>query len=233
MSEPTKRTKKRRAALVKEYVATARTLKRIGEATLDKWNKAVETAQTYFRTEAFEKSYASRQAGAKQIVKALRPPAFDFDRDGWNTFYSVRSLGHLDERQRDKVWKQQKRLKTALRKVVTEGENALPQVVDRGGKLHVGGAGLNTVSKILAAISPDHWPVYNSRVAEALAEFGYKPPHGAGVAGKYLAYRNAMKEFIDACQSNDYGKIDALALDAFFYMRSRLKQRKAPLTDSR
>jgi hypothetical protein len=135
-----------------------------------------------------------------------------------------RLLGHLDERQRDKVWKQQKRLKDALRAVVTDGENVLPQVVDRGGKLHVGGVGMNTVSNILAAISPDEWPVYNSRVAYSLTRFGYQSPRGAGVAGKYLAYRNAMRKFVDACQSKGYAKIDALALDAFFYEQSKLSK---------
>jgi len=47
---------------------------------------------------------------------------------------------------------------------------------------------------------------------------------GAGVAGKYLAYRNAMKKFVEACQPNGSGRIDALALDAFFYMRSKLSE---------
>lgn len=219
-----KKNRKKRAALTKEHAATSKKLKLVGEATMDSWNEAVKAAQSYFRTEAFKKSYASRQAGAKRIVAALRAPVFDFGRDGWREFYSIGSLGKLDERYRDKVWKHQKRLKNALRKLVTEGEGALPRVVEGGGDLHVGGVGLNTISKILAAITPEQWPVYNSPVAKALAEFGYRPPRGAGVAGKYLAYRNAMKKFVEACQPNGSGRIDALALDAFFYMRSKLSE---------
>ncbi len=144
MYEPAyKRNKKRRAALDKEHAATAKKLKLIGEATMGRWNEAVKMAQTYFSSAAFQNNRASRQALAKQIVEALRAPAFDFDRDGWNKFYSVSFLGRLDPRHRDKVWKQQKRLKTALRKLVAEGESVLPRVVDKGGDLHVSGAGLN------------------------------------------------------------------------------------------
>jgi HKD family nuclease len=214
--------KKKNADLKFAHAATTKKLQRVAEATMDEWNEAVKAAKTYFLTKSFEKSYALNQAGAQQIVKALHAPTFDFDRSGWIEFYSIKYLGHLDERQRDKVWKQQKRLKAALRAVVTGDENALTEVVDREGKLHVGGVGLNTVSKILAAISPDEWPVYNSRVAKALMRFGYQSPRGAGAAGKYLAYRNAMRKFVDACQSKDYAKIDALALDAFFYEQSKL-----------
>ena len=133
-------------------------------------------------------------------------------------------MGQLDERYRDKVWTKQRTLKIALRNLATRPEATPPRVLNPTGDLHVLGAGLNTFSKVLAAQEPDKWPVYNSRVASALEAFGYKHPYGAAPADKYLAYRNAMRKFAEACGDDRSGRPDALALDAFFYMRSKLQK---------
>ena len=64
-------------------------------------------------------------------------------------------------------------------------------------------------------------PVYNSRVAKTIADFGYKAPHGVGADGRYIAFRNTMKRFMDACKRRGLSHVDAISLDAFFYDRSR------------
>ena len=69
------------------------------------------------------------------------------------------------------------------------------------------------------------YPVYNGRVSLALAGFGYRHPRGASPADKYIAYRNAMRKFAEACGTNGT-KPDVLALDAFFLMRSKLSEKK-------
>ena len=73
------------------------------------------------------------------------------------------------------------------------------------------GFGVATVSKILASHDPKTWPVYNNRVAAVLDDFGYKAERGAGPAGRYLAYKKAMADFMADCKAKD-----TLALDAFF-----------------
>jgi len=80
---------------------------------------------------------------------------------------------------------------------------------------------VNTVSKILAARFPNEWPVYNSRVAEVLVDFGYTAPRGAGLDGRYIAFRNTMKKFMAACKERGLPHVDAISLDAFFYDRSK------------
>jgi hypothetical protein len=111
--------------------------------------------------------------------------------------------------------------------LVIDGEVVLPGTLNSDGNLHVPGAGLNTISKILAAYAPDKWPVYNSRAALALADFGYKHPHRATTADKYVAYRNIMQKFAEACAEKGLAKPDALALDSFIFMRSQQIKKKA------
>lgn len=222
-----KKNKDKRTALAKRDAETGTRLKAVAEATMASLDEAVKAATRYFATNKFEISYGKRKAGAREIKKALNAPAFDFNKFGWHQFYTIPELGQLDERYRDKVWKHQKRLKNALRKLVADGEVALPSVLNSDGNLHVLGAGLNTISKILAAYAPGKWPVYNSRAALALADFGYKHPHGATTADKYLAYRNIMQKFAEACAEKGLAKPDALALDSFIFMRSQQIKKKA------
>lgn len=222
-----KRNKDRRTFLTKRDVETGKKLKVASEATMARWNEAITTAKKYFATKDFETNYAKREAGADEINKVLSAPDFDFDKNGWYQFYKIGSLGQLDERSRDKIWKKQKRFKEGLRKLAIDNESALSTVLNQDGVLHVPGAGLNTISKILAAYARDKWPVYNSRVAVALADFGYKHPHRATTADKYVAYRNLMQKFAEACAENGKAKPNALALDAFFYMRSEQVKKKA------
>lgn len=181
----------------------------------------LKAATRYFATSKFEISYAKRKAGANEIKKVLNAPSFNFDEFGWHQFYTIPELGQLDERYRDKVWKHQKRLKNALRKLVADGEVALPSVLNSNGNLHVLGAGLNTISKILAAHAPEQWPVYNTRVALVLADFGYKHPYGATTAGKYVAYRNMMQKFAEACAERGFANHrEAIAAIDFFAVPS-------------
>ena len=220
-----KKNKDKRDALRKQDAETGKKLKSAAEGTVAEWKTAVKAAQWYFTTTRFKESYGKRKTGAEQILIALNAPSFDFDRDGLHAFFRIRPLGFLDPRYRDKLWKLQRRFKKALKAIATNPESALPRVLNPDGDLHVPGAGLNTITKILAALYPLEWPVYNGRVSTALAGFGYKHPRGASPADKYLAYRNTMKRFAEACGANGT-KPDALALDAFFLMRSTLETKR-------
>jgi hypothetical protein len=213
--------KAKRAALEKLQNATHSKLKSVGQASLANWNGVLAKAEKYFRSPSFNKSYSEREKAAKRILELLRAPDFDFDRDGWNEFFSVRPLGRLDERYRDKLFSQQRKLRQALKALLEQPEKAIPMVLGRGGRLRVKGFGQNTVSKILAAHAPNDWPVYNSPVADALESFGYLPPKGADAASRYLAYRNTMKRFMAALKQRGCRTVDAWSLDAFFYKKSK------------
>ena len=220
-----KKNRDKRIALVKRDAETGKKLKAAGEATMASWQDATKAAKKYFASKGFPRSYKDRQDGAKRIKDVLNAPEFNFDKFGWHLFYTVAPLGQLDERYRDRVWKNQQRLKKALRQLAKNPESALPRVLNRDGDLHVPGAGLNTISKILASLFPKDWPVYNGRVPLALAKFGYRHPRCATTAEKYLAYRNIMKRFAEACGTNGT-RPDVLALDAFILMRSKLSDKK-------
>lgn len=220
-----KKNKDKRIVLSKRDAETGEKLKAAAEATMASWEEAIKAAKKYFASKSFPGSYKDRQDGAKRIKNVLKAPDFDFDKFGWHQFYTVAPLGQLDERYRDKVWKKHVRLKKALKELVTNPESGLPRVLNPDGDLHVPGAGLNTISKILAALFPNEWPVYNGRASTALAGFGYKHPRGASPAEKYLAYRNIMKKFTEACRTNGTAP-DALALDAFILMRSKVSEKK-------
>jgi HKD family nuclease len=219
------RNKDKRIALTKRDAETGKKLKAAAEATMASWEEAVKAARKYFATTQFTVSYRKRQVGADEIGHALNAPSFDFDKNGLNAFFRIGPLGKLDPRSRDTLWRHRNRLKKALKQLAANPKAALPRVLNPDGDLHVPGAGLNTITKILAALFPQEWPVYNRRVSVALAGFGYKHPRGASPAEKYIAYRDVMRRFAGACGTKST-KPDALALDAFFLMRSRRVEKK-------
>lgn len=216
-----KKAKKQAAALAKEQKKTEEKLKDIGESSFAKWNRALQLAETYFRDDKFNAKYTRRRKSVRRMLRFLNPPTFDFDGTGWFNFYQQTVLGALDSRSRDKVFKKRPRLRKALLELVSSPEEALRGILGRKGKLRINGFGENTVSKVLAATFPSDWPVYNSRVAKVLEDFGYKSPRGAGRDGRYIAFRNAMQKFMTACKERGLSHVDAISLDAFFFDRSK------------
>jgi HKD family nuclease len=215
-----KKAKKREAELAREQKKTEAKLKDIGEASFAKWNRALELAETYFHDKDFNAKYTKRKKSVKRMLKYLNPPTFDFDQHNWFMFYQQTVLGALDSRSRDKVFKAKVRLRNALLGMASNPELAILDVLARKGRFQIKGLGINTVSKILAALHPSDWPVYNKRVATVLADFGYKAPRGVGRDGRYIAFRNAMQRFMTACKERGLSHVDAISLDAFFYDRS-------------
>ena len=213
--------KEKRAELEKAQKRTDKKLKAAGEASMAAWDKALDMAEGYFRSDSFKKRYLSHLEASRLLLKHLDAPKFEFDRNGWDSFYGVAELGKLDKRYRDPVFKAGNRLRQALRELVKNPVATIPTVLRSKGPLRIKGLGVNTVSKILAASHPSEWPVYNSRVAKTIADFGYKAPHGVGADGRYIAFRNTMKRFMDACKRRGLSHVDAISLDAFFYDRSR------------
>jgi HKD family nuclease len=215
------KTKAARSGLEKAQKITERKLKEVGDASMLAWDRALDLAEAYFRNADFDKRYASHVAASKQLLKHLDAPRFDFDRIGWQAFYEVGELGRLDMRYRDKVFKSANRLKQALSELVSSPSGTIPKLLSHRGQFRIKGFGVNTLSKILASYYPREWPVYNSRVARALTDFGYKAPKGVGPDGRYIAFRNSMKKFMSACESRGLRHVDAISLDAFFYDRSK------------
>jgi hypothetical protein len=213
--------KDQRAELEKAQKRTDKKLRAVGDAPMASWDRALKTAEAYFRSDTFEKRYLAHVEASNRLLKHLHAPSFEFDRSGWDSFYEVPELGRLDPRYRDKVFKADNRLRQALRELVKNPVEAIPTMLRSKGRLRIKGLGVNTLSKILAASHPSEWPVYNSRVAKTLADFGYKAPYGVGADGRYIAFRNTMKRFMDACKSRGLSHVDAISLDAFFYDRSR------------
>lgn len=212
-----KQNHKRRTELQENQQRAVKELEAIGRAEMGKWNNAVNAAVQYFREPRFKSEYAARQAAAPRILKALDSPDFNFRRSGFDTFYKIGELGQLDYRWKDRVFRKARRLKQGLRRLIASPESTLPDVLEKKGNHYVPGVRLNFISKVLAAYAPQTWPVFNNKIAKALRSFQYQAAHRTGVAAKYLAYRDLMKEFAEACKTQGYSSIDALALDAFFY----------------
>jgi hypothetical protein len=216
-----KKAKKQAEALEKHQNETEDKIAKIGEASLANWNHALRLAEAYFGGESFEADYVKRKRSVREMLQYLNPPTFKFDERAWRGFYQKTVLGALDSRYRDKVFNSKQRLRNALVEMADNPERAIPEVLGWDGKHRIIGFGVNTVSKILAAKFPNEWPVYNSRVAEVLVDFGYTAPRGAGLDGRYIAFRNTMKKFMAACKELGLPHVDAISLDAFFYDRSK------------
>jgi HKD family nuclease len=186
------------------------------------WDEALRKAKKYFSSAGFRnKDYPSRRRGAADILKALEYPGFKFDSLGFKEFFSIPALGRLSHFNRDKIFRSVSRIKHGLQVLVTRaGEAELASVLNTTGLYYVPGFRLNAVTKFLAAYDPQTWHLFNKRVERVLEDFGYPKPRGFDTAQRYLAYNRAMEKFIDACQKEGCGELDALALDAFFLKRS-------------
>jgi hypothetical protein len=220
-----KQNRKRRTELQENQQRAVKELEAIGRAEMRKWNNAVNAAVQYFKGPKFKSASAARQNAAPRILKALDSPDFNFRRSGFDTFYKIGELGQLDYRWKDRVFRNARRLKQGLRRLIASPESTLPDVLEKKGNHYVPGVRLNFISKVLAAYAPQTWPVFNNKIAKALRSFQYQAAHRTGVAAKYLAYRDLMKEFAEACKTQGCSSIDALALDAFFYHWARQLQK--------
>jgi hypothetical protein len=223
------RAKKQLAALAQQQKKTEEKLKVIGEASFAKWSRALKLADAFFHDKDFKAKYAKRVSSSNQMLGHLNVPKFDFDKSGWGSFYEEKVLGKLNPLNRDSVFKTGSRLRNALRLLIQDSHATIPAVLGKKGKLRISGFAENTVSKILAANYPSEWFVYNSRAATVLADFGYKAPRGAGRDGRYIAFCNVMKKFMNACKERGLSNVDAISLDAFFVHRSVSLKRKQKL----
>ncbi len=190
------------------------------------WEKALKEAKKYFASQKFrDEDYPSRKRGAADILKALKYPEFTFDRQGFKKFFEIGALGWLIPIKRDRIFRSATRIKNGLRALVAGGEAKLSSVLNEDGKFYVPGFRLNAVTKFLAAYDPKKWPLFNNRVQRVLDDFGYSKPRGFSATEHYLAYREAMERFMDACEDG-HGELDALALDCFFLHLSKDIEKK-------
>jgi HKD family nuclease len=211
--------RRRMKVIEKDQERVRREMVTADKAIIRGWASLVAEVKAYFRTVRFKEDYESRKEGARRILERLQyKNDFKFDRDGWNAFYKILELGRL-RGHREQVFAKKKTLRKALQRLKAEGERAVPSVLDKNGELHIPGLGIATISKIMASHGRRTWPVYNQRVAARLREYGYESPRGAGPAEKYLVYRRAMHDLMEACAAEDM-----LALDAFVVFRRRAKQ---------
>jgi len=184
-----------------------------------KWDLAVRKAKAFFATYNSEERSKAKQRAA-EIQNALGYPQFDFDRKGLDRFYKTGFLGKLRQGLKPKIWAGRKRFQEGLRALIADPESMLKELLEPDGKFKVQGASINTVSKILATHDPSLWPGFNNRVREVWRDFGYKAPRGATTTASYLAYRDLMKKFRLACETEGCKDVDTFALDAFILDRS-------------
>jgi hypothetical protein len=196
-----------------------REIREHADAVMIRWDAAVSQARRYFKGAGFRRDWNGEwRSGASQIRRTLHAPSFNFSKEEWREFYSILPFGHLIALNRDKAFRQRRRLQAGLRQLAPLFDEdivevpRLDAVLEPDGKFYVSGVGLNVVSKVLAVHSPNRWPVYNGAVKTALSRFGYSPPRGASAGAKYLSFARLMRKF-----RRETGAPSLLALDPFFY----------------
>jgi len=174
--------------------------------------EAIRKAKRYFQSRDWREDRTIWYPGARRIRNSLRYPRFDFDRSGWDGFYRERTMGHLIEVHKNKVFRKRRRLQMALRHLVNENmpvEKRLQEILE-GPRYRIEGFGLNSVLKILCAHRPERWPVYNGAVQEAFDQLGFSSKVHSNGEG-YERFAHGMAEFAKMS-----GAPDMIALDAFF-----------------
>lgn len=184
------------------------------EITFRKRSEAIAAAKEYFSSPPFVEKKTKRSSIIPTIRSLLDFETFNFDVAAWTRFYKKAGLGKIREAYLPSTIQNIEVIRNGLRFLLEEGqdiEGRLPQLLEKSGKYHVKGVGVNLVSKFLAAHDPKAWFVYNKQVATSLDSFGYRYSGKGGKIGSYLAFVKAMRGFRDDC-----GAEDCVALDSFF-----------------
>lgn len=152
--------------------------------------------------------------GAKKVQTALVMPQFNFTRTGWVEFYGTHEFGRIRQTNPEMA-EQVDALGRAFRFLLSKPLEAerLRAVLDRNGKHHVLGLGINQISKVLTVSNRRQWPLLNGRVTTTLFHYGYEVKSSAS---GYLEFAQDMRN----CLSR-VGEVDFWALDAFCEAKSR------------
>ncbi len=187
------------------------------QAEMSNWHQAVIDAKDFFASaELYKGWYKSHQQAVRDIKIYLDYPNFKFSKEDWDNFYGITSLGNLNNIPKNRVFKQEKaKLVNGFKQLIDETKDVSERIdylVENKNKTAISGIGVNTVSKILTASKPKHWPVHNDPIFDALKHYGYKESRGGTHGTKYAAYAKLMREF-----RKETGAKDMLAIDCFFY----------------
>ena len=190
----------------------------VQRASMKNWRRAVTEAKKFFHSSKFN-WYNDQKVAARDILKVLHHPKYDFTREEWSEFYDIWYLGHLIAIYKYRVFRQKAKLRNALR-LLSKTKIPIVQRVDAAldskNKTYVSYLGINAVSKILASIEPKKWPVWNNVAKRVMHQFGYKAPRNASPGQKYAAYAELMRQFM-----RDTNATDMLALDCFIIWKDR------------
>jgi hypothetical protein len=196
---------------------TVRAIANVHAAQMHNWIGAVSEARRFFQSSKFRRWHSDLKKQARQVLRLLHHPRYDFTQREWSNFYDIWHMGHLIPINKNRVFHQQAKLRAALRHLSRIGEdlaNRVDAILTPTGSDRVSFLGINAVSKILASADPQQCPVWNNPVQRSVRAFGYKPPRGATPGQKYAAFAELMEHFM-----RETGAPDMLALDSFFYAK--------------
>jgi HKD family nuclease len=153
--------------------------------------EAIQAAKAYFGSAAF----AEKKDQLNKIIPTFRTlldfHAFNFDADAWTKFYKLSWLGKIREAYLPSTIAELAIIRDGLRFLFGEEQSIderLPELLERKGRRHVHGVGLNLISKFLAAHDPKMWFVYNKQVKTSLESFGFKYSGKGGTTAFYLVF---------------------------------------------
>lgn len=182
---------------------------------------AIEQARKYFTSSEGKEEMKARTAAMASIERCLRPPSFRFDKRDWHQFLRIPEFGSM-RRIRKATDAYLPQLRKAFLYLADEKiplAERIDNVVPNGSRYHVPGVGINIVTKVLAMLSPEKRPVYNDRVANTLAAFGYDTNHATTDGTMYAKFCDEMNSFAAEC-----GLSEMLSIDSFFEYYSRKDQ---------
>lgn len=215
------KTKAQRSALKKAIEAATEEL----EVAQLEWKRseAIEAARLYFKTPTGMAASEERREAMDRIRKCLRPRTFEFTKADWLEFLEIKEFGDLKRIKRDTA----KSLPQIRRAFLHLADERIPlakrinEVVPLGGKYHVKNVGKNIVTKVMAMLHPEKWPVYNERVEKTLIAFGYPLATSETFGEQYDAFCREVQSFVKEC-----GFTEILSIDSFFEYYSRKHEKK-------
>ena len=186
------------------------------EGVSPKWHadRFLRDFRQYCETPEGKHDLQNRARGAHEIRRLLQFPSFNFTKQDWYDFYRVPEFGRIRQSYKTMANKLA-RLQNALR-ILTSLDlsvEQLEEILAINGKYHVRGLGTNLISKILTVHKRRQWPVFNSRVEQTFAQYGYKVDWGAL---HYITFSSVMREL-----RSQESLLDFWALDAFCERKTR------------
>lgn len=195
-----------------EVKAIIRKTASVIQAKVRDWEKLIENAKNYRKNSKYEEHKRKRAESLVEIKRSIDYPHFnkiDLDR-----FYEISDLGHIIAVNKPILKRNRKKLADNLR-FLTNETLPIEQRIDSliGGPRYQYGLGINIITKVLTAVYPKKYGVWNDLSLRVLKRYGFSVPRGISAGTRYRLLCELLRKIAEKSGLDDLNMVDSFFTD--------------------